>query len=404
MEFQWLESPAVTSPSGWSAGAAYAGIKTYGPAPRFDVGLLVSERPCAVAGVYTQNRICGAPVDLTRARVLSGSARALIVNSGCSNVGMGARGEQDARQMTALAARKLGVEETQVLVGSTGVIGRPIPMQKIEHALAQIEPSAAGGVAFSRAMMTTDSVAKNRAVSFEHDGERYVVAGTAKGSGMAHPNMATVFCFLTTDAAADSQWLQAALRRVADHTINMVDIDMDTSTSDMMLAFANGARNPKPLSASAAGAEKLEAAMLQVSTALAKDLARDGEGATAMIEVNVRGAASLADARKAARTISSSPLIKTMVTGHDPNLGRVLMALGRSGAELALDKLCVWIGEHQAFEQGVPTTLPLEVISEQMKGETVVLSADLGMGDHAATAWGCNLTKEYVSINADYTT
>lgn len=306
--------------------------------------------------------------------------------------------------MTALAARKLGVEETQVLVGSTGVIGRPIPMQKIEHALAQIEPSAAGGVAFSRAMMTTDSVAKNRAVSFEHDGERYVVAGTAKGSGMAHPNMATVFCFLTTDAAADSQWLQAALRRVADHTINMVDIDMDTSTSDMMLAFANGARNPKPLSASAAGAEKLEAAMLQVSTALAKDLARDGEGATAMIEVNVRGAASLADARKAARTISSSPLIKTMVTGHDPNLGRVLMALGRSGAELALDKLCVWIGEHQAFEQGVPTTLPLEVISEQMKGETVVLSADLGMGDHAATAWGCNLTKEYVSINADYTT
>ncbi len=404
MEFQWLESPAVTSPSGWSAGAAYAGIKTYGPAPRFDVGLLVSERPCAVAGVYTQNRICGAPVALTRARALSGSARALIVNSGCSNVGMGARGEQDARQMTALAARKLGVEETQVLVGSTGVIGRPIPMQKIEHALAQIEPSAAGGVAFSRAMMTTDSVAKNRAVSFEHDGERYVVAGTAKGSGMAHPNMATVFCFLTTDAAADSQWLQAALRRVADHTINMVDIDMDTSTSDMMLAFANGARNPKPLSASAAGAEKLEAAMLQVSTALAKDLARDGEGATAMIEVNVRGAASLADARKAARTISSSPLIKTMVTGHDPNLGRVLMALGRSGAELALDKLCVWIGEHQAFEQGVPTTLPLEVISEQMKGETVVLSADLGMGDHAATAWGCNLTKEYVSINADYTT
>jgi glutamate N-acetyltransferase/amino-acid N-acetyltransferase len=402
MEFQWLDSPSITSPLGWSAGAVYSGMKTYGSEPRFDLGVLASDRPCAVAGVYTQNRICGAPVTLTRSRVEAGVAQALVVNSGCSNVGMGQRGLEDAERMTALAAMKLGLDPKLVLVGSTGVIGRPIPIDSVERNMARLEVSADGGSEFSRAMMTTDTVEKVRALTFEHAGERYTVAGTAKGSGMAHPNMATVFCFLTTDAAVDSSWLHGALRRIVDQSINMVDVDMDTSTSDMMLALANGAKSSQPLTGE--GAEKLEAALLQVSIALAKDLARDGEGATTMIQVDVSGAATQADARVAARTVVSSPLVKTMVTGRDPNLGRVLMAVGRSGAELALDRLCVWIGEYLAFENGQPTELQYEVISEQMRGQTVTLSVDLGVGQHRATAWGCNLTKEYVSINADYTT
>jgi glutamate N-acetyltransferase/amino-acid N-acetyltransferase len=382
----------------------YTGIRAYGDEPRFDLGLLVSDRPCSLAGVFTKNKVCGAPILLNRERVRLGSARALIVNSGCSNVAMGERGDRDAAQMAQLAANQLGIAPADVLVGSTGVIGRALPMDKIAQGVGRIQPSRDGGAAFSRAIMTTDTRPKTRAVRFKHAGVEYTVAGTAKGSGMVHPDMATVFCFITTDAGAESGWLSAALQRVADATINMVDVDMDTSTSDMMLAFANGAASERRLSDDTRGAEFLEGAMLLVATELAKDLARDGEGATTMIEATVRGAASMTDARRAARAVVSSPLVKSMVTGKDPNLGRVLMALGRSGADLQVERLGVWIGEYQAFAAGVPTELDLTAISQAMSGDCVRLEADLGLGPHAATAWGCNLTEDYVKINAHYTT
>lgn len=398
---------------GWLAGATSAGIKTYN-AGRLDLGVLVSERPCAVAGLFTTNKVCGAPIELNRARIRESAARAaggtpdgiraLVVNSGCSNVAMGERGRRDAARMAELMALRLGIAPESVLVGSTGVIGRPLPMDRIEEGIARLEVSPVGGPDFSQAIMTTDRVPKVRALEFDYQGVRYTVAGTAKGSGMAHPDLATVFCFLTTDAAVDVDWLQQALRRVADASLNLLDIDMDTSTSDMMLAFANGAAGGSDLARDAASRELLEGALLRVAVELTRDLARDGEGASTLIEAEVRGAQSLVDARRAARAVVSSPLIKSMITGRDANLGRVLMALGRSGAELDVERTSVWIGEHLAFSRGAPTELDLEVISRAMEGDTVRLVADLGLGSHSAMAWGCNLTEDYVRINADYTT
>lgn len=386
------------------ADGVYAGIKTYGDEPRYDVGLLLSDRDCAVGGIFTQNRVCGAPVTVTRERVGTGLARGIIANSGCSNVAMGERGIADAREMARLAAVKSGIDAAQMLVASTGVIGRPLPMEKLDAAIVALRPSRDGGAAFSRAIMTTDTVQKNRAVSFTYAGVKYTVAGVAKGAGMAHPNMATVFCFLTTDAAVQSSALQAIVKRVGDLTINMVDVDMDTSTSDMMLAFANGAAGGPDLTHEPAGLELLEGAIHAVALALAKDLARDGEGAKTLIEVVVEGARTLADARIAARTVVSSPLVKTMITGRDPNLGRVLMALGRSGAEVQLDRLSVWIGRHCAFQNGTATALELKTISQEMAAPDVQLRAHLGLGEASATAWGCDLTEEYVRVNAHYTT
>jgi len=404
MQYEWIENGGVTSPRGWLAGAAYANIKKYGSEPRFDVGLLYSEVRAAAAGVFTTSRVCGAPVSVSKEHLSDGHAQGLVVNSGCSNVAMGARGLSDARRMTELAAGKFGVLANDVLVGSTGVIGRPLPMADIQLAIENIELSSAGGEAFARAIMTTDTVPKSRALSFEIDGRRHCIGGVAKGAGMAHPNMATVFCFLTSDFSADPAWLRQTLKSVADVSLNMLDIDMDTSTSDCMLVLANGAAGGQPIDAHHPAASQVEAALRAVSIELTRDLARDGEGAKTLIEATVSGAKTLDDARRAARTIVSSPLVKTMVTGRDANLGRLMMALGRSGAELEVDKISIWLGDVCAFQRGEPTQVAYDLISATMAGSEVVFRADLGLGRHSATAWGCDLTEGYVRINADYTT
>ena len=402
--FSWLPDGNLCSPKGFKAGATYAGIKTYGEEPRRDLGLLVADRDCSVGGIFTQNALMGAPVLLSREVTRAGRSRGIVVNSGCSNVAMGEQGLLAARRMQELAAAHAGVPGELLCVGSTGVIGRPIPLKKVETGLKEVSLSKDGGDDFARSMMTTDTVSKSRAVTFQYKGQAYVVAGSAKGSGMAHPNMATVFCFLTTDARAPSTWMQKMVKSVGDRTINMVDVDMDTSTSDMMLAFASGAAEGPDLSQDPEGSQLLERAFFQVAEALAKDLARDGEGARTLIEVRVKGAASVQEARIAARTVVSSPLVKTMVTGKDPNLGRVLMALGRSGASLELSRLSVWLEGQLAFDCGQPTDLDLERISAAMDAKTVVFEANLGVGEGAATAWGCDLTEDYIRINADYTT
>lgn len=399
-----MPSASITAPAGWLADGVYAGIKTYGDEPRRDLGVLVSERECSVGGIFTQNRVCGAPVTVTRERVRSGVSSGIVVNSGCSNVATGEQGLHDARSMARLAAQRCGVGEEQMLVASTGVIARPLPMEMVRTGIATLRPTREGGGAFSRAIMTTDTREKTRVVRFEWKGVTYTLAGTAKGAGMAHPNMATVFCFLTTDAQVDRAALQAVVRSVGDQTINMVDVDMDTSTSDMMLAFANGAAGGPDLASEPEALTLFTNAALAVCVELAKDLARDGEGAKTLIEVEVLGARSLADARVAARTVVSSPLVKTMVTGRDPNLGRVLMALGRSGADLRLDQLSVWIGGHAAFVGGTATQLELAQISREMNAPEVRLRIDLGVGQYKATAWGCDLTEGYVHVNAHYTT
>ena len=403
-EFEWIEGGNVTSPAGFRAGGVYAGIRTYGDEPRYDVGILVSDQVCAVAGIFTTNAVAGAPVKLDRPRVATGMAQAIVANSGNANVSTGEQGDRDAARMAEVAASHLGIPAEHVLVASTGVIGRVLPMDKLEPAIVAIQPTADGGSIFTRAIMTTDTVPKHHAVRFTVDGRTYHVGGTAKGSGMVHPNMATVFCFVTTDAPCDADWLRTTLREVGDLSINMVDVDMDTSTSDTMLLLANGAAGGTSIAAGHPAAAPLRAAIEAVAIALARDLARDGEGARTLIEVTVIGAASREDARMAARTVTSSPLVKTMVTGRDANLGRVLMAIGRSGARIEERLISVWIGEHCAFERVAPTSVPYATISKAMDAPEVQIRVDLGLGNETATAWGCDLTEDYIKINAEYTT
>jgi glutamate N-acetyltransferase/amino-acid N-acetyltransferase len=408
-ELEWVAEGSVTTPRGFTAGAAAAGIKTYGDGARLDLGLLAADRPCSVAGVFTKNRVCGAPVTVCRERVATGRAQALIVNSGCSNVATGERGLQDARTMCELAAQALKIPAELVLVGSTGVIGRHLPMDKLRSGVPLLSLSRDGGRdtaghAFANAIMTTDTVPKTRAVRFVSGDRTYSVGGVAKGSGMVHPDMATVFGFFTTDANIAPALLSSMLREVADVSFNMVDVDMDTSTSDTMLLFASAAAGGESIVAGSEAARLFVSALRALAIELARDLARDGEGARTLIEMQVTGAGSLDDARRAARTVVSSPLVKTMVTGRDPNLGRVMMALGRSGADVDVARISIWIGGQCAFENGAPTALDYAAISKAMDAPEVKIRADLGQGEHVATAWGCDLTEGYIRINADYTT
>lgn len=403
-KLDWVDGGGVTSPLGFQAGAIGAGIKKFGPEPRLDVALLLSDRDCTAAGIFTQNKICGAPVTVSREHLAHGRVRGLVANSGNSNVATGAPGVADARQMTELAGKRFGLTAQQFAVASTGVIGRRLPMPALEGALKEIQIAADGGALFARAIMTTDTRPKECAVRFKSGDITVTVAGAAKGAGMAHPDMATVFCFVTTDAAVEERYLRTLLKEIADVSINMVDIDMDTSTSDTMLVFANGAAGNTKIDAGHPLEPQFRAAFTQVAVYLARELARDGEGAKTLIEVNVSGAASREDARAVARTISSSPLIKTMITGRDPNPGRVMMAIGRSGAAVQVERISVNIGSHCAFSGGAPSNVDLKKIKAEMDAEEVKISVDLGLGDGAATAWGCDLTEGYVRINADYTT
>ncbi len=393
----------MTSPRGFAAGGAYANIRNYGPEPRRDVGLLAADRPCTAAGVFTKNRVCGAPVQISRQHIADGAAQAIAVNSGCSNVAMGESGLRDARQMAEAAGQRLGLEATSVLIASTGVIARPMPMAKLLAGIASVSPSADGGSDFCRAMMTTDRVPKHRALKFSVAGRVYTLGGAAKGSGMARPDMATVLCFLTTDAPLEHAFAQSVLAEVADSSLNMLNIDLDTSTSDTMLLLANGAAGGPPLGERQGGTEA-RAALTQLCKELTRDLARDGEGARTMIQVDVLGAASLRDARLAAHTIVSSPLVKTMVTGRDPNIGRVLMAAGRSGAELDVSRITVTINGFTGYGDGRFQVENEKPLKRAMDASEVVIAVDLGVGRERATAWGCDLTDEYVYINADYTT
>ena len=407
LSLDWIDGGGVTTPAGFVAGGAYAGIKTYGPEPRLDVGILAAEgdTPLVAAGVFTQNAVTGHSVTHGR-RLLAATSevRGVVVNSGNANTATGTQGAEDCGRMAALAGARIGGTADTVLVGSTGVIGRLLPMDRLASAVEAIELSREGGYDFSRAIMTTDTHEKQYALRFTVDGRTYHVGGCAKGSGMIHPDMATMYGFITTDAPVDAAWLRSAWKSVVDVSFNMIDVDMDTSTSDMGIVLASGAAGGDPIDAAHPAAEALTTALAAVSQRLAKAIARDGEGATCLIEVTVTGASSIEDARIAARTITSSPLMKTAVTGRDPNWGRAMMAAGRSGAKMDQDRASVWIGPHCVLQDGQLAGADLKAVSDAMAGELVTIRVDLAVGEASATAWGCNLTHEYVSINADYTT
>ena len=389
---------AVTRAQGFSACGYTAGIKESGLP---DLALLVSDRLATAAAVYTQNQSTAAPVHVSQAHTANGVLRAVVVNSGNANCATGDQGLADAREMTQLAASVVGCEAEDVFVNSTGIIGHYLPMELLRAAIPQCQPRSDGGADFTRSIMTTDTFQKEAVATFEANGISYTVGGCAKGAGMIHPDMATMLAFFTTDAPIASGALDSCFRYAMDRSFNMVTVDGDTSTNDSSVILANGAAGGEPLSGTAL--EAFGSALLEVSTALAKMMARDGEGATKRISITVSGTKSWTDARDVARTIAVSPLLKAALSKYDPNWGRILMAAGRAGVPYDLDQVRIWISDLCVFD-GTATGVPEDEASAKTQGEEVFLRMDLGQGDAEATAWGCDLTEEYVRFNADYVT
>ena len=401
---QFLADGLVTSPQRFIAGGSYVGLKTYAP-DKMDVGLLLSELPCRTAGVYTTNKFVSPSVTLTKQNVDAGKVRGVFVTSGIANTGVGEQGMTDIRECLQLAGDHLGIGADELGAGTTGVIGVELPMALIRGGMSGITVNGDGGAAFARAIMTTDRVPKSAAVSFTcAGGETVTIGGCVKGSGMIHPNMATMLAFLTTDAAVDGAFLDAALRNCANDTFNMVTIDGDTSTNDMVMLLANGAAGNAEIGEGSPDAEAFGAALYALCSHLSRELVRDAEGSSKVFSVRVAGAASKTDARLAARAIAASLLVKSAIHGNDPNWGRVVCAAGYSGADLDVSKVSFFINDVAIMEGGTPIPFHRESVIAIMSREEVALTVTLGMGEHEATAWGCELTEEYVVFNSAYTT
>ena len=398
-----IQGGGVTSAKGFSAGATYAGLKTLDD-DTLDLGILLSERPATVAGTFTTNRVVSPSVTLTKQRVARGSVRAVVANSGCANCCVGDQGLRDAEEMAALAAGHTGVAADEVLVCSTGLIGVELPMALIRQNIGNVQLDEDGGPQFARAIMTTDAHPKEMAVSVDVSGRRVTLGGTAKGVGMIHPNMATMLCCVATDAAVEPGFLQRALRESADVSFNMIDVDSDQSTNDTLLVLANGAAGGEEIQGDSASGVAFQEALTYVCTSLAKDLVRDGEGAQKLIEVVVEGAHSLGDARTAARDIASSMLVKAMVHGRDPNWGRVMMALGKSGIEFDESQVDLFINDIHMVHEGKAFPYLKDAVISSMSGPEVQFKVSVNAGEFSATAWGCDLTEEYVTFNSAYST
>ncbi|GIW17407.1 bifunctional glutamate N-acetyltransferase/amino-acid acetyltransferase ArgJ [Tepidiforma sp.] len=389
----------VTSPRGFLAGAAYAGVKTYGEG-KLDLAILVSERPCSTAAVFTRSRLHAAAVDIDRAKLAIRPARGVVVNAGVANASTGERGMADGYELARLAAARAGVPEEEMLVCSTGVIGHFLPMEKLAAAMPAIELAPAGGPAFARAIMTTDTRPKTGAVQFGP----YTIGGACKGSGMIHPDMATMLAFLTTDAPVEPGFLETVFRRAVDDSFNLVSVDGDTSPSDTAVVFANGAAGGEPITAAHPLAAEFEAALRALCIHLAKAIARDGEGATKLVEFTVTGAATADEARRLVRLLSTSYLLKSAIHGADPNWGRIAAVVGRSGVQLDEPAVAIDLCGTRVYERGRPTAFDPDALSAAMRGADVSVAVHLGVGNEAATGWGCDLSAEYVAINADYHT
>jgi glutamate N-acetyltransferase / amino-acid N-acetyltransferase len=400
---QFVDGGSVTSPRGFKAGAAYAGIKTYTIDKR-DVGILVSEAACVTAGVYTTNKFVSPSVTLTRDRVSAGNVRALFVSSGIANTGVGEQGLIDAIEAIAVAADHIGVPAEEMAIGTTGVIGVELPMALIRSGIPNIELTEDGGNVFARSIMTTDRVAKSVAIELEIGGKTITIGGCAKGSGMIHPNMATMLAYVTTDAAVERDYLKSVLHDVVDDTFNMVTIDGDMSTNDTVMLFANGMAGNAPIAAGTPEAAGFFLALFSVMEYLSREMVKDAEGSSKIFSVRVDGARTREDARLAARAIASSSLVKSAIHGNDPNWGRVIAAAGYSGADIDVSKVRFEINDVVIMDAGTPISFHREAVIAIMNNPEVNLAVNLGLGDGTATAWGCELTEAYVQFNSAYTT
>jgi glutamate N-acetyltransferase / amino-acid N-acetyltransferase len=403
LKLEWIEDGTITTPRGFKAGATYAGLKTPGPG-KLDVGVILSDAPCGVAGVFTTNKLAAAPVIVSRERVARGQAVGIAFNAGNANAATGEEGMARARQMAEIAGERFGVAPEELLVASTGIIGVPLPIEKFRQGIQELELSPEGGHLAARCIVTTDTRPKEAAVRVTGEGFDFTVGAIAKGAGMIHPNVATMFCFVTTDAAADSAFLDSALRRSADISFNMISIDGDMSTNDTVFCLANGESGSPRLEAGSDAAAAFQDALDQVCIRMAKAIAADGEGATKLIEATVEGAESERDARLAARSIVSSNLLKCAVHGADPNWGRIACAAGYSGASLEESSLDITIAGIPVLRQGTVQPFDRASASRALHASEVSILVNLNLGSGRATAWGCDLTQEYVVVNSEYTT
>jgi glutamate N-acetyltransferase/amino-acid N-acetyltransferase len=394
-----MVSGGVTSPQGFQASGIAAGLK---PSGKLDMALLLAPEQAVCAGTFTTSVVRAACVDLCAERLAAngGKARAVLINSGQANACTGDRGLIDSQRATQALADQLGLDAEALLICSTGVIGVPIPMPTL---LAGLDPlvaalSATGGEAAATAILTTDLVSKQVALEAEMGGRRVRIGGIAKGSGMIHPDMATMLGFFSCDAGLDPSIWKAMVGQAVQRSFNAITVDGDTSTNDTVLAFAAG----DPLDSVHHAA--LEQGLTEAMQHLAKAIARDGEGATCLIEVQVEGALDEPSAQRVARTIVGSSLVKTAVHGRDPNWGRIVAAAGRSGVPFDPEQVALWIGPHQLMQSGQPLSFDHEAASRVLRSETVPIRIQLGDGPGNGLAWGCDLSDQYVRINADYTT
>ena len=401
-----VEGGGVATAQGFQAGGVFAGIKTPGE-DKYDLGLLYSDRDCTVAGTFTQNSIVSPSVTVSKDVVARGSARAVIANSGCANCSVGEQGLLDARDVATIAAGQLGVNADEVLVASTGVIGVELPMNIIRDYTPRIDVRNGddAGLEFAKAIMTTDTHAKHIAVRYEaSDGSVVTVGGCAKGAGMIHPNMATMLCFTTTDADVEQSFLQSTLSDAVTLSFNQIDIDGDQSTNDTVAFLANGASGSPRVSGRDENSAKFASAVKLVNRHLAIELARDGEGARHLITAVVEGAESEVDARMAARSVVASLLVRTAVYGRDPNWGRIMMAVGKTGIPLVESQIDIFVNGIQIVAEGKAIAYNPQSVIAALDQHEVELRVNLSCGDGFGEAWGCDLTEEYVVFNSAYTT
>ena len=400
MHSSWKSvSGGVTAPQGFRAAGLAVGLK---PSGKPDLALLLAPEGAVCGGAFTTSVVRAACVDLCSERLESsgGRVRAALINSGQANACTGDRGLIDSQRATAALADRLGLDVEEVLICSTGVIGVPIPMPTLLAGLDPLTIALAdhGGEAAAQAILTTDLVEKQVALEADLNGRRVCIGGMAKGSGMIHPDMATMLGFFSCDAGVDPPLWQAMVHRAVKRSFNAITVDGDTSTNDTVLAFAAGAA----LADDQYGV--LEEGLTAAMQHLAKAIARDGEGATCLIEVQVEGAVDDASALSVARTVCGSSLVKTAVHGRDPNWGRIVAAAGRSGVMFDPEAVALWIGDHQLMQAGQPVAFDRDAASASLREETVLIRLLLGAGPGSGIGWGCDLSDQYVRINADYTT
>ncbi|WP_309144581.1 bifunctional ornithine acetyltransferase/N-acetylglutamate synthase [Fictibacillus sp. WQ 8-8] len=393
----------ITLPKGFSAAGMNCGIKY----KKKDLGIILSEKPASAAAVYTTNKIKAAPLEVTKESIeTEGLLQAVIVNSGNANAFTGEQGRLDAYAMRNEVSERFGLQQNHVGVASTGIIGETMPIDTILKGIQQLNPASKLNQAleFSQSILTTDTKTKNACYSFTVGESEVVLAGTAKGSGMIHPNMATMLSFLTTDANISPENLHHALKKVTDQSFNCITVDGETSTNDMVLILANGYADHEELTPDHPDWGTFLQALTLTCTELAKAIARDGEGATKLIEVTVEGAASSEEARAAAKSIVGSPLVKTAIFGCDPNWGRIVAVLGYAGIEMSPEAIDLYIGDFPVLVQSEIERFNNEEISGYLTGSEISITVNLHTGNGIGKAWGCDLTYDYVQINSSYTT